>query len=65
MISMKPLLNYLTESRAELAKVTWPSRRQATRWVVALIIFSSVLGGFIGGLDYIFSQILQKIILKG
>jgi len=62
---MKPLINYIAESRAELAKVTWPTRRQAMRLVVALVIFSLVVGAFIGGLDYIFSTILQKLILKG
>jgi preprotein translocase subunit SecE len=59
------LLNYLREARAELTRVTWPTRAQATRWTIAVIIFSVVFSAFVGGLDYVFSQILQKVILKG
>lgn len=62
---MNRLLTYLREARAELAKVDWPSRAQAARLTVMVIIFSIVLAGFVGGVDYIFSLVVQKVILKG
>ena len=62
---MNRLFTYLKEAQAELAKVDWPNRAQATRLTIVVIIFSLVLAGFIGGVDYIFSLVVQKVILKG
>ena len=59
---MRPLFEYLSASRAELAKVAWPSRRQTARLTMVVIIFSVVMAVIIGGLDYLFSLGLQKLI---
>jgi preprotein translocase subunit SecE len=61
---MNRLFAYLAEARSELTKVTWPTRAQTIRLTAAVIVFSLVLGFFIGGLDYLFSLLLQKLILK-
>lgn len=62
---MQRALQYFRESRAELAKVDWPNRAQAIRLTAVVIVFSLVLAGFIGGVDYVFSLVVQKVILKG
>ncbi len=62
---MKRLLNYLSQSRIELSKVDWPSRRAGIRLTLNVVVFSIVLAIFIGILDYAFTFLLQKIILKG
>jgi len=59
------IAKYLAETKAELLKVTWPTRQQAIRLTLAVIFFSIILAAFIGVMDFIFSQSLQKIILKG
>jgi preprotein translocase subunit SecE len=59
---MKPFINYLTASRAELAKVTWPSRRQTVRLTFMVIAFSLVFAVILGTLDLIFSNLVQKLI---
>ena len=62
---MQRVLAYFQEARAELGKVDWPNRAQAIRLTVVVIVFSLVIAGFIGGVDYVFSLIVQKVILKG
>jgi preprotein translocase SecE subunit len=62
---MKPLANYLSASRAELAKVTWPNRRQLVKLTYIVIVFSIAFALLLGALDYVFASLLQKIILKG
>jgi len=62
---MQRVLQYFREARSELGKVEWPNRAQATRLTIVVIVFSLVLAGFIGGVDYVFSLIVQKVILKG
>ena len=58
---MRPLFEYLSASRAELAKVAWPSRRQTARLTLVVIVFSLVFAVIIGALDYLFSLGLQKL----
>ncbi len=62
---MKPLLEYFAAARAELAKVTWPSRRQTIRLTFVVIVFSLLMAGLLGLLDLGFSALVQKIIVKG
>lgn len=62
---MKPLIEYFAASRAELSKVTWPNRRQTVRLTLLVILFSLVMAAILGSLDFIFSTLVQKIIVKG
>jgi preprotein translocase SecE subunit len=61
---MNWLVTYIREAQTELTKVTWPTRQKALRLSIAVIVFSAVFAGFIGILDYVFSQALQKLILN-
>ena len=62
---MKPMFDYFSASRAELAKVAWPSRQQTMRLTVMVIIFSIGFAAALGAIDWVFSTIIQKLILKG
>ena len=62
---MKPLIEYFTAARIELSKVTWPNRRQTIRLTGLVIVFSLAFAVFLGGLDSLFSTLVQKIIVKG
>ena len=61
---MQPILNYFKESRAELAKVNWPNRRQATKLTLIVVTFALVLAAFIGVIDFAFGRGLQFLIRK-
>ncbi|MEK7169556.1 MAG: preprotein translocase subunit SecE [Patescibacteria group bacterium] len=54
---------FLTESKQELKRVNWPRREETVRYTIFVIVLSLVIAAFLGILDYIFIQILQKIIL--
>ena len=59
---MKKLANYITDSIAELKKVVWPTKKQATTYsiiVIALTIGTAILFAV---LDYFFSWLLGLII---
>lgn len=62
---MKPLINYFVAARAELAKVTWPTRRQTIKLTIQVIVFSLLFAVLLGALDYGFQFIIQKLIIKG
>lgn len=62
---MNRLIAYFRESRAEVSKVTWPNRQKTVRLTGMVIVFSLILSAFIGGVDYLFLEGLQTLILKG
>ena len=62
---MKPLFEYLSASRAELAKVTWPTRQQTARLTILVVLFSLLMSAVLGALDWVFLTIIQKVIIKG
>ncbi|MFI5240217.1 MAG: preprotein translocase subunit SecE [Candidatus Saccharimonadia bacterium] len=61
---MNQIVEYIKEARAELARVTWPTRQQTINWTLAVIVFSIGFSVVIAGLDWVFNLIVQKLILK-
>lgn len=61
---MQKISKYFRDSWTELQKVTWPNRKQAVKLTAAVLIFSIVFAAFIALLDTLFSNMLQKLILK-
>lgn len=54
---------FLKETRIEMKKVTWPTREEAVRYTIAIIIISGAVAFFLGGLDFLFQWILNKFVL--
>lgn len=59
---MRKILAFLSEVRAELAKVVWPTRVRAARLSVIVIIVTIIFGAFISGVDYGLSKGVQYAI---
>jgi preprotein translocase subunit SecE len=59
----EPVLRYFRDTRAELRKVTWPTREEA--WKLTLIVLGTVLvmSIILGAADFIFGKIMQGIIV--
>ena len=60
---MHRLINYFKDTKAEMALVTWPTRREAIGFTLVTILISIVTAAYLGFFDYIFSLILQKFVL--
>lgn len=56
------LVNYVKESKNELKKVVWPSRKEATNHTLMVIGISLGVAILFGILDYIFNLGLEKFI---
>lgn len=57
------LASYIQESRIELKKVNWPTRQEAVRLTIIVIITSLVFAAFLGLLDILFHYLLGKFII--
>ena len=56
------LVEYVKNSYNELKKVTWPTRNEAIRSTVVVVLFSIAVAGFLGALDFVFSAGLDRLI---
>jgi preprotein translocase subunit SecE len=61
---LQKAINFLKESKTELKKVKWPTLKETLQYTLVVIIISLVVAIYLGGLDYIFSFILRKFIIK-
>lgn len=50
---------FLQSVKAEMKKVTWPSRPRIIRSTLVVLITIAIFGIFIGGIDFMFFQILK------
>ena len=56
------LVKYFNETRAELRKVTWPTREETRNLTTIIVIVTVAMAVFLGALDYIFQQVSAGII---
>ena len=56
------LIQYIKDSRIELKKVVWPTRKQATNHTLLVIGFSLALAAFLGLVDFILTKILELVV---
>lgn len=59
---MEKVLDYIRESRAELRKVTWPSKRQVWYSTLVVIAVTFMVSAYLGLVDLLLTGIFSKII---
>ena len=58
----KKIITFFKEIKTEIKKVNWPTKKETIRYTLIVIGVSIVVAIFLGGLDYIFTRILNKFI---
>ena len=56
------IVRYFRETRAELRKVVWPSREEATRLSLIVITVTVAMAALLGIIDYLFSRLIAFIV---
>jgi len=56
------IVNFVKEARVELKKVNWPTKQQTINYTLIVIGLSIAVALFLGGLDFVFSSVLKKLI---
>lgn len=57
-------LQFLKEVRAELFKVTWPTRPMVIKLTAVVIGVSVLVAVYLGALDYAFTKIMELVLNK-
>jgi preprotein translocase subunit SecE len=55
----KRFINFLRDTKAELKKVTWPSRNEVTSTTIVVIIATVFFGFYLFFMDVIFSWLIS------
>lgn len=56
-------IDYIKETKGELKHVSWPTRAQAISFTIIVIVISIAVAAFLGAFDFLFSQIVSKLVL--
>ncbi|MCS6802752.1 MAG: preprotein translocase subunit SecE [Chloroflexota bacterium] len=59
-----PDFRFARDIIAELKKVTWPSAQQVRELTIVVLIISSVVGVILGGIDWVFSKLVEVLLLR-
>lgn len=55
-------VKFLLETKDELQKVIWPTRKEVTQLTMVVVIVSAIVSLYIGGLDFIFTKLVQMVV---
>lgn len=58
------LITFFKESKVELKKVNWLTKKQTINYTLLVIGISLAVALFLGGLDVFFGKLLDRLILK-
>jgi preprotein translocase subunit SecE len=56
------LISFLIAVWAELKRVEWPDRQALTTLTAVVLVFVVIMGAYLGGLDALFSKIINQIL---
>lgn len=59
------IVEYFKDTRGELRKVSWPTRKEATNLTLIVLAVTIVMAIFLGSLDYIFANLVRLIVSIG
>ena len=60
--SFQRFKNYVTESRLELRKVTWPTLQETKRISISVLIFVAVMAVLLGLVDLGLSSLIKAVL---
>jgi preprotein translocase subunit SecE len=53
------------ETVAELRKVSWPTRPEATQLTIVVLVVLAVMSAFLGTMDFLFSRLIAWVVNLG
>ena len=57
---MEKVLDYIRESRAELKKVTWPTKQQMWYSTLVVIVVTFMVSAYLGLVDLLLTGVFSK-----
>lgn len=61
-IKSNGLFSFFREVKAEVKRITWPSKDETKKAFVAVVVFTLMYTILVGGLDFIFKSLFEMIL---
>lgn len=61
---MKKATQFVNEIKLEMSKVTWLTRDETVKLTLMVLLTASILGGFVGAFDFVFTKTLSILLIK-
>jgi preprotein translocase subunit SecE len=55
---------FFKEVWVEMRRVSWLSQKEILKYTVIVLVVTVAVAVFLGGLDYIFTEIIRRFLLK-
>ncbi|MBV7331659.1 preprotein translocase subunit SecE [Chloroflexi bacterium TSY] len=59
------IVRYIRDTRAEISKVTWPTREEGIRLTIIVVIVTAIAGAVLFGIDNLFGFLISVLIQAG
>ncbi len=56
------IAKYLRDTRAEISKVTWPTREEGIRLTLIVVVVTIISGIVLFGIDFLFGALIAALI---
>ena len=56
------LFGFFREVKVEVKKITWPSKDETKKALIAVMVFTLMYTALVGGFDFIFSRLFDMIL---
>ncbi|MDO8495404.1 MAG: preprotein translocase subunit SecE [bacterium] len=58
------MMDFLKDVKLELSRVNWPTKQDTIKYTGIVVVFSVVMSLFLGGVDALFTIVLNRFILN-
>jgi preprotein translocase subunit SecE len=55
-------LTYVKESKAELEKVIWPTKKETLRLTIVVLLVSLIVGAYISAIDTVMAKLAETFL---
>lgn len=55
-------IDFFKDIEVEAKRITWPSRNEAIKSTLAVVIISAIFASFLGLIDFVFSLVVKSLI---
>jgi preprotein translocase subunit SecE len=56
------IIVFLKEVKLEMKKVNWPTRKETVKYTLIVVGISAVVAFYLGGLDVLFTSLMERFI---
>jgi len=61
---LQKIKSFFKEVYIEMRKVNWLTRSELLRYTLIVVAVTIIVAAFLGGLDYLFSTLIKRFIIK-